>query len=157
MRPTSHWAHKGTRACDTWWEPETQWHRDWKDQFPQEWQECIHAAPDGEKHIADVKTGSGTTLEFQHSFLPEAERRSREGFYPKLIWVVDGQRRSRDRAQFFASLGPALLQQPLVISARMQDSALLRDWGASRARCTSISERAFPAIRCASIHPRFGA
>ena len=127
-----HWAHKGTRTCDTWWEPETQWHRDWKDHFPKDWQECIHTAPDGEKHIADVKTDSGVTVEFQHSFLPEAERLARERFYAKMIWVVDGQRRKRDRAQFFSSFGIAVHQQPLVIPARMQDSALLRDWKASR-------------------------
>ncbi|MHB0773777.1 competence protein CoiA [Bradyrhizobium sp. 1.29L] len=127
-----HWAHKGARTCDPWWEPETPWHRGWKDHFPKDWQESIHSAPNGEKHIADVKTGSGVALEFQHSFLPEAERQSREGFYPKLIWVVDGLRRARDRAQFFASFGPALHNQPLVIPARMDDCALLRDWKESR-------------------------
>ena len=26
-----HWAHKGKRNCDHWWENETQLHRDWKD------------------------------------------------------------------------------------------------------------------------------
>ncbi|MBR0969681.1 competence protein CoiA [Bradyrhizobium japonicum] len=127
-----HWAHKGTRTCDTWWEPETQWHRGWKDHFPKGWQETIHAAPNGEKHIADVKTESGVALEFQHSFLPEAERQGREQFYSKMIWIVDGQRRKRDRAQFFASFDNAIHQQPLVIPARLHDSALLRDWKASR-------------------------
>jgi len=128
-----HWAHKQARTCDTWWEPETLWHREWKDHFPKDWQECIHLAPDGEKHIADVRTGHGVTLEFQHSFLPEAELLSREQFYPKLIWVIDGKRRTRDRAQFFASLGNILLQKPLIIAARTYASALLRDWKASRA------------------------
>jgi competence CoiA-like predicted nuclease len=108
-----HWAHKGTRICDRWWESETQWHRNWKNHFPKEWQEAIHSAPDGERHIADVKTGNGVVLEFQHSFLQEAERQSRELFYPKLVWVVDATRRVRDRAQFFASLGSALLQKAL--------------------------------------------
>ena len=23
----NHWAHKGTRNCDPWWENETNWHR----------------------------------------------------------------------------------------------------------------------------------
>lgn len=128
-----HWAHKGSRTCDTWWEPETAWHRDWKDHFPREWQESIHTAPDGEKHIADVKTAHGVTLEFQHSYLRQAERLSREQFYPKLIWVVDGTRRLRDRAQFFSSLGNVLLQSPLIIAAHMASSALLQDWKASPA------------------------
>lgn len=127
-----HWAHKGKRTCDTWWEPETQWHRDWKDHFPKEWQETIHSASSGEKHIADVKTEGGAALEFQHSFLPEAERQQRELFYPRFIWVVDGKRRARDRAQFFASLQTALHDKPLVIPAHIDDSALLRDWKASR-------------------------
>lgn len=127
-----HWAHKGVRTCDQWWELETQWHRDWKDHFPKEWQEAIHSAPDGEKHIADVKTESDVVIEFQHSFLPIAERQSREAFYPKLVWVVDGRRRARDRLQFFSALGSVLLQQPMIISARISDSALLRDWKTSR-------------------------
>ena len=32
-----HWAHK--KKCDDhWWENETDWHRNWKNQFPKEWQ-----------------------------------------------------------------------------------------------------------------------
>ena len=61
-----HWAHRGTRDCDPWWEPETKWHRNWKDQFPKDWQEMIHRAEDGERHVADVKTESGEVLEFHH-------------------------------------------------------------------------------------------
>lgn len=49
-----HWSHKSKIPCDLWWEPETQWHRDWKNKFPQEWQESIHRdEQSGEKHIAD--------------------------------------------------------------------------------------------------------
>ena len=64
-----HWAHYSKRDCDVWWENETEWHRNWKGKFPVEWQEVIHYADDGEKHIADVKTGHGCILEFQHSFI----------------------------------------------------------------------------------------
>mgnify|MGYP000568136416 CR=1 FL=1 len=50
-----HWAHK--KKCDDyWWENETEWHRNWKNKFPIEWQEVIHKDESGEKHIADVKT-----------------------------------------------------------------------------------------------------
>src|SRR6267142_346180 len=87
-----HWAHLGRRTCDHWWEPETVWHRDWKNHFPLSWQERIHSSENGEKHIADVKTGRGVVLEFQHSFLHSNERESREKFYPKLVWVVDALR-----------------------------------------------------------------
>ncbi|MEZ4815540.1 MAG: competence protein CoiA family protein [Bdellovibrionota bacterium] len=90
-----HWAHRGKRICDHWWENETEWHRSWKSNFPVEWQECIHHASDGERHIADVKTSDNWVLEFQHSFLNSEERRIRSNFYEKLSWVVNGQRRKK--------------------------------------------------------------
>lgn len=40
-----HWAHRGLPTCDSWWEPETQWHRAWKDHFPKQWQEHHHCSP----------------------------------------------------------------------------------------------------------------
>ena len=76
-----HWAHRGVRVCDPWWEPETEWHRAWKNEFPADWQETVHFAQSGEKHVADVKTQSGMVLEFQHSFLKAEERAARESFY----------------------------------------------------------------------------
>ena len=129
-----HWAHRGTRSCDAWWESETEWHRGWKNHFPKDWQEIIHGSKDGEKHIADVKTEGGVVLEFQHSLLRRDERESREAFYPKMVWVVDGRRRARDRAQFFASLGAAMVvnRTPLMFSVPSNGGALLRDWEASR-------------------------
>ena len=41
-----HWAHKGKRKCDHWWENETEWHRNWKNQFPVECQEFVQIADD---------------------------------------------------------------------------------------------------------------
>ena len=82
--------------CDHWWENETQWHRDWKNCFPEEWQEVVHFAEDGEKHIADVKTPSGLVIEFQHSAIKLEEIASREQFYKHMIWIVDGTRLSTD-------------------------------------------------------------
>jgi competence protein CoiA len=69
------------------------------------------------------------------SFSTRDERESRESFYPKMVWVVDGQRRARDRAQFFASLraGRVVNREPLIVSDPSKEGALLRDWGASRA------------------------
>lgn len=94
-----HWSHHGRRVCDPWWENETAWHRAWKELFPVHWQEIIHQAESGERHIADVKTHRGWALEFQHSYLKPDERRARDGFYGKLIWVVDATRRKRDSLQ----------------------------------------------------------
>src|SRR5271169_1319312 len=71
-----HWSHRVTRTCDRWWEPETEWHRAWKNQFPPDRQEIVQRAEDGEKHVADVKTEGGVVIEFQHSNLRQEERES---------------------------------------------------------------------------------
>jgi competence CoiA-like predicted nuclease len=131
-----HWAHWKSKACDPWWEPETEWHRSWKNQFPAAWQEIGHTAQSGERHRADVKTESGLVLEFQYSALSEAERISREDFYPRLVWVVHANRRLRDRKKFFALLsGPLRVASGVLTYTihRYDGSALLRDWGKSRA------------------------
>jgi hypothetical protein len=100
MQKIWHWAHHGKTNCDPWWEPETSWHRTWKDQFPLEWQEVILRDDSGEKHIADVRTENDLVIEFQHSHLPVQEIAARESFYRNMVWVVDGKRLRRDRARF---------------------------------------------------------
>ncbi|OCX22857.1 hypothetical protein QV13_05280 [Mesorhizobium hungaricum] len=94
-----HWAHKGVRSCDPWWEPETAWHRSWKQQYHTSWQEVI-VIEGGQKHIADVRTNAGLVLEFQHSHISPVERQSREAFYGNMIWIVDGTRLKRDLPRF---------------------------------------------------------
>lgn len=131
-----HWAHRGRRHCDSWWENETQWHRDWKGQFPADCQEIVHHAEDGERHIADVKTDADWVIEFQHSYIKPEERRSREGFYPKLVWVVDGLRRKRDKAGFQRALEHTDRQFGANSQMRKiwrHEGALLRDWAGGRA------------------------
>ena len=125
-----HWAHRGTRTCDHWWEPETEWHRAWKNQFPENWQEIIQRSETGEKHIADVKTDREMVLEFQHSFLRRDQRESREKFYQKMVWVVDGLRRVLDRSRFFELLARASIVKPnpLTFSLPLNRCALLGDW-----------------------------
>lgn len=100
-----HWSHKSKIPCDSWWEPETQWHRDWKNKFPQEWQESIHHdEQSGEKHIADVRTEYGLVIEFQHSHLMPEERNARERFYKNMVWVVDGTRLKNDIKRFLRGI-----------------------------------------------------
>ncbi len=130
-----HWAHKGRRTCDPWWESETEWHRAWKGHFPEGWQEVVHYAESGEKHIADVKTDRGWVIEFQHSYLKPEERRSRDSFYVKLVWVVDGARRKRDSEQFRNALNQGT---PIGSSNGRrihfpEDGAILREWSGSPA------------------------
>lgn len=96
-----HWAHKGNRNCDPWWENETEWHRTWKGNFSNDWQEIIlHDETTGEKHIADIRTEHGLVIEFQHSHIVPEERNTRERFYKKMIWVIDGTRLKRDYPRF---------------------------------------------------------
>lgn len=130
-----HWAHRGKCAGDVWWEPETEWHRSWKGQFPDEWQEIIHTSDTGEKHIADVKTDHDFVLEFQHSQIATEERNARNSFYKKLVWVVDATRRKRDKPKFLELLSkgvrgtgkPSLLR----LAGYLDECALLRDWAGS--------------------------
>jgi competence protein CoiA len=125
-----HWAHQGRRLCDPWWENETAWHRAWKDQFPADWQEIVQHSEDGERHIADVKTQNGWVIEFQHSFLKPEERRSRDSFYRKLIWVVDGTRRKRDSEQLANAWrdGIQVDANPNLRKALSDSCTLLREW-----------------------------
>jgi competence protein CoiA len=97
----NHWAHKGTRNCDPWWENEKEWHRTWKNNFSTEWQEIILKDElTGEKHIADIRTAHGLLIEFQHSHIAPIERTKRENFYKKMIWVVDATRLKNDHPRF---------------------------------------------------------
>jgi competence protein CoiA len=96
-----HWAHKGNRNCDPWWEPETEWHRSWKNNYSQDWQEIsLLDKITNEKHIADIWTNHGLVIEFQHSYINPQERISREKFYKNMVWVVDGTRRKNDYSRF---------------------------------------------------------
>ena len=130
-----HWAHRAGSLCDRWWENETPWHRAWKDRFPTEWQEIWRHADDGELHIADVETHDGWVIEFQHSNINPEERRSREGFYERMTWVVDGLRRKRDVVQFSGAWSKGHARDPLSNKRRLSSpgSALLRDWAGSHA------------------------
>ena len=114
-----HWAHKSKRKCDHWWENETQWHRDWKNQFSEDWQEeILYDSETGEKHIADIKTPNGLVVEFQHSFIDKDELSTRNTFYKNIIWIVDGTRRKTDEKKFEEAL-----------EWRGWDSSrLLKDW-----------------------------
>lgn len=84
-----HWAHKGRRICDPWWENEGPWHRDWKKHFPESCHEIVGRDSNGEAHIADIKLPNGLVIELQHSAMSLDEMRSREAFYGNMVWIVD--------------------------------------------------------------------
>jgi len=94
-----HWAHKIGDDCDSWSEPESQWHKDWKNEFPIECQEVIIKGLDWDeendkmifvKHRADIKFEE-KIIELQNSPISSEEIKKREGFYDNMIWLVNGK------------------------------------------------------------------
>jgi len=70
---------------------ESVWHSDWKKEFPAAYREKTFLnRVEGYYHRADVFTPCGTAIEFQNSPISLAELKSREAFYPNLVWVVNG-------------------------------------------------------------------
>lgn len=95
-----HWAHETKQNCrNDRWETEGPWHRNWKNCFPETWQEKIITV-NGEKNIADIQTEQGLVVEFQHSHITPEEQKARENCYKDMIWVVDGTRLKYDFSRF---------------------------------------------------------
>ncbi|UUA75212.1 hypothetical protein [Cellvibrio sp. QJXJ] len=70
-------------------------------------------------------------LEFQHSFLNQEERLTRNQFYKKLVWVVDGTRRLRDKTQFLELLNGEFIahQKPTVFEVHwLNDCRIVQEW-----------------------------
>lgn len=123
-----HWAHRTSRGC-SWSKPETKWHHSWKARFSNDWQEVALVAADGKRHRADVKTAHGWVLEFQHSPIKADERRSREAFHHRLIWVVDGRRQSRLKTRFVRAFERGAPRCPESrVGKEQAEGALLRTW-----------------------------
>ncbi len=77
-----HWAHK-SKDCDPWSEPESEWHRTWKNCFDKQHQEVVLPP-----HRADVKINN-VVIEFQKSNISQGEIRQREKFYGDMVWVLN--------------------------------------------------------------------
>lgn len=103
-----HWAHKGRKQCDPWWENEGPWHRAWKALFPEDCHEQVRFDSKGEKHIADVMLPSGLVIELQHSQMPLEEMRSREVFHDRMVWIVDAEPFKKNIAIFDPLPDPSL-------------------------------------------------
>lgn len=112
-----HWAHKSNFECDKWGEHETEWHINWKNEFPREQQEiiikkCISDYCNNKKynhnhideynhgdcvdcefikHIADIKT-KYLVIELQNSIISPEEIIEKELFYGNMIWVLNGDK-----------------------------------------------------------------
>lgn len=126
-----HWAHKTTKHCDHWWEPEKEWHREWKNLFPIDWQEQGRRDENGELHIADVLTPQGLALEFQHSAISRDEVEIRTAFHGNICWIVDGLRLENSIKQFKEALGHAQVLNSsgaMVCELYHYDSRLVKKW-----------------------------
>lgn len=83
-----HWAHEKESDCDAWNEGETEWHLNWKNNFPIDYAEVV-INKNNTQHRADICFPNGNIIEFQHSPLSVKEIQERENFYQKMIWVFD--------------------------------------------------------------------
>lgn len=85
-----HWAHLKDESCDSWYEPETEWHKNWKLIFGKDNSEIV-ISKEGVRHIADIFTKSGVVIELQNSPIQRPIIRRRENFYAeKMLWVING-------------------------------------------------------------------
>ena len=84
-----HFAHPAGRLCsDTWYEPESEWHHEWKEQVPINRRE-VAITNDGVSHIADIQTPTKNVIvELQYSSLLPKERDKRIIFYKKIIFLI---------------------------------------------------------------------
>ena len=88
-----YWSHLNRKDCDSWYEPMTQWHVDWQNQFPKQCQEIEMKDSNEVKHRADVKLLNGNVIEVQNSQISIGEVEQRETFYNEngqLVWILNG-------------------------------------------------------------------
>lgn len=82
-----HWAHE-TADCDPWYEPMSEWHKNWQSLFKPELREVVIG-----RHRADICINDKLVIELQHSHISALEVAEREQFYNtnhKMIWILDG-------------------------------------------------------------------
>lgn len=85
-----HWAHYKAENCDSWYEPESYWHLDWKMTFGIECAEQV-IKKNGILHRADVLTNKNVIIELQNSPIQKSVISQREEFYgEKMLWVING-------------------------------------------------------------------
>ena len=80
-----HWAHK-TNDCDSWHEPESEWHLSWKRLVDPQYTEVVMSC-----HRADIVGNEGVVIELQNSSISLDEIAERETFYGNMLWVCNAQ------------------------------------------------------------------
>lgn len=82
-----HWAHK-SKAIDCNFEPETNWHLQWKSYADPERTE-VKVKRNGMYKMADIMLANGIVVEAQHSPISVDEIQLRERFYKNMFWIFD--------------------------------------------------------------------
>ncbi|MCF1751386.1 competence protein CoiA [Mariniradius sediminis] len=86
-----HWAHFKDENCDSWYEPESFWHKHWKMTFGKENAE-IGIEKEGKRHIADIRTVQNVIIELQNSPISMPVIKEREDFYgERMLWLINGE------------------------------------------------------------------
>ncbi|NOZ34034.1 MAG: hypothetical protein GXO80_01905 [Chlorobi bacterium] len=85
-----HWSHYKNGSCESWYEPESEWHYHWKMTFGKDYTEVV-LEKDGKKHFADIYTKNKVVIELQNSPISKKIIREREEFYGnKMLWIING-------------------------------------------------------------------
>jgi len=122
--------------------------------FPDAWQEVVQHDQFGEKHVADVRTEHGLTLEFQRSYLKPEECTAREMCYGNMLWIVDGSRLGRDLPRFLDGFNSCKAIAKGVYISTAPEEIFPSNWIACKApvlfdfaNTTVVTERAVHLIR----------
>jgi len=110
-----HWAHYRDENCDNWYEPETEWHKNWKLIFGKDNSEII-ISKDGIRHIADIQTNEKIIIELQNSPIQKPIIRRREDFYgERMIWIINGMHFKHNFRIYPAGSGVNLINDNIYI------------------------------------------
>lgn len=127
-----HWAHVKAENCDAWSEPETEWHRNWKNCFGAEFSE-IRIEKDNAYHIADVINKNGIVFEFQNSSISAEIIKKREAFYgEKMIWVINGNSFKDNfriyEEEYLINWKFTILDEFGSVNYQIQNALIIEDW-----------------------------
>lgn len=79
-----HWAHVVNSTCKNN-KPETQWHYEWKGNFPKE---CVEEKVEGHRADVYIRRKYSFAIEFQSSSIPREDILSRNQTFKNVYWVI---------------------------------------------------------------------
>jgi competence CoiA-like predicted nuclease len=94
-----HWKHRNVE-CDTWHEPETEWHIGWKEYTHPDNTEVVIG-----EHRADILSPLNTVIELQNSPISSEMIAIREKFYlenvGKMFWIINATKFIKHISAYF--------------------------------------------------------